>query len=355
MTSPDVSETLDNIQQHGVIAVVEAPVRGQLLHWAKAVAEAGVQMVAIPVTLPDVTEVVDDLSDEAGVVVGVTRVTTREQISVAFAAGASFVLSPITSPEIISAATERGIDVIAGAATATEIAQAIAAGAEMITVHPVGVLGGVDYFRMLAEQFEGVSLLASGGLNPDNAPSFLEVGAVGAIVDQGVFPQPSEPAAVEVITARAAALMEVCADIMGTASRISVSTALAPSTPAQGGGSDSQLDALIASESERDPFADGAVPLQLDEPQQPPPPASPDAVAAPGPPPPPPPQPAVTAPAPPPQQLAVTAPAPPSPHTAVTAPVPPPPTPAVTAPAPPPEIPADAADGDFEVFGDLDD
>jgi 2-dehydro-3-deoxyphosphogluconate aldolase/(4S)-4-hydroxy-2-oxoglutarate aldolase len=314
-----VSKTLLHIQEHGVIAVVEAPVRGQLLHWAKAVAEAGVTMVGIPVSLPDVTEVVDDLSDEAGVIIGVTNVTGVDQISVALAAGATFVISPICDPEIIRAGSERGIDVIAGAATATEIARAREAGAEMIAVHPVGAMGGVDHFRLLAQQFRGVPLLASGAVNPDNAPAFLEVGALGAIVDEGVFPQPSEPAAGEVIRARAAALMEVCADAMGTPKRISFTEAIkhresASSAPAPPGDTDdAPLDALIASERAHDPFADGAAPLDL---------GMEDATSP------------VLDPAPPP---------------------PPPPPPATAPPTPPKPPPAPNEDGDFEAFDNLED
>jgi len=40
--------------------------------------------------------------------------------------------------------------------------------------------------------------------------------------EHGVFPAPDEPAALEVITARARALVEMCADAMGTPKRISM-------------------------------------------------------------------------------------------------------------------------------------
>jgi len=154
-------------------------------------------------------------------------------------------------------------------------------------------MGGVEHFRLLASQFRDVPLLASGGVGPENAPSFLELGALGAIVDQGVFPQPSEPAAAEVIRARAAALVEVCADAMGTPKRISVTEAMKPSNAPPGGatGPESHIDALLEGEG-HDPFADGAAPLDLGmdeetvEVSEPPPQA---AAAPPAPPPPPPP------------------------------------------------------------------
>ena len=307
-----MGDTIERIREHGVIAVVDTAAQYQLLEWAKAVAQAGVKMLGVPVSLPHVTEVVDHLSDEADLIVGVTGVTSPEQISIAFAAGASYVLSPIAEPAIIQAGRDRGIDVIAGAATPTEIARAHAAGAEMITVHPVGVMGGIDYFRALARQFRGLPLLASGALGVENAPGFLEVGAFGAIVDRGVFPEENEPAAIEIIRARAGALVEVCGDAMGTPARVSITELLTgqvagdvqPAAPRE-----SDLGSLFEDSTQElvlagaEPLAQVAAPEAQAPPGPPAPPSGPPA-HPPGPPAPPPERPASPPepPAPPPEE-----------------------------------------------------
>jgi len=230
-----------------VLAIVDAPVRERLVEWAMAAAKGGVTLLGVPASLPGVTEAIDELTDEAHLTLGITGVTRQEQLSVAVAAGADFVISPITDHALIDAAHARGLEVVAGATTFTEVAAAIQAGADLISVHPVGVLGGPEYFREVARTFRGVPLLAGGHVDGEGAAAYLELGALGALVDRGVFPAPDEPAALEVITARALALMEVCADAMGTPKRVSMSDMLGDEQVAKdppGPPDASALDAL---------------------------------------------------------------------------------------------------------------
>lgn len=215
------------ISAEGLVAVVNAPVEQRLFEWGIAVAKGGIQFLGIPVTYPGVTEVTSDLADEANLTVGVSGVITSEHVSVALAAGAEFIISPVCAPEIIKAAHDRGLTVIAGAATPTEIARCIEAQPDLVTVHPAGLLGGPEYVREMVRQFPGIEILASGGVDVENAPSFLEAGAAAAIVDRGLFPMDEDPAAAEVITMRAMAMLEVVADVRGEEKRHSMTDIMA--------------------------------------------------------------------------------------------------------------------------------
>lgn len=210
-----MSDTIERIRSEGLIAVVDVDVEDQLLAWAGAVARGGVKLLGVPAWLPNVTEIASDLADEAGLEVGIFGVVSADQVALALAAGANFVLSPTCNPEVIRGAKERGIAVIAGGATPTEVGWAAEAGADQVAVYPAGALGGPAYVEALHKLFPNVDLLASGGVDVENAPAYLEAGAVAAIVDRGVFPDSAEPAALEVITARAEALTEVCAEVVG--------------------------------------------------------------------------------------------------------------------------------------------
>lgn len=268
-----VADTLERIRKHGVVAVVDAPVEDRLLDWAKAVGRGGVKILGVPVTVDNVTELVDDLADEADLMVGVTDVTSPDQVSLALAAGAELVLSPIAEPAVIGACRERGLFVIAGAATPTEVTRALEAGADLVAVHPVGAMGGVRYFETLMRQFRGATLLASGAIDVENAPGLLEAGALGVIVDRGVFPEPNEPAALEVITARALALIEVCTDAMGSAERQSMTDILSASAAPPAGGepaaepssAEGGLSELLEPEEDEDPLAEGSQPLRAED------------------------------------------------------------------------------------------
>jgi len=214
-----MNETIRLIHEHGLIALVTAPVEDRLFDWAIAVAKGGIKLLAIPVGFPSVTELTSDLSDEAHLHVGVTGVTSVDQLSVALAAGAHFIVSPVCNPDLIGAAKERGMTVIAGAATPTEVMQCAAVGPDLIALFPVGPLGGPDYLAWVLWQFPELNLLAAGGVDVESAPGYLEAGAIATIVDRGVFPADEDPSATEVITVRALALTEVCNDVMGRQAR----------------------------------------------------------------------------------------------------------------------------------------
>ncbi len=222
------------ILEHGLIAVVDTPMLDAIIDWGLAVAAGGIRLVAVPVTAENVTELASDLADQADLLVGINGVVALEHVAIAIASGADYVLSPIASPEIIAACKDRGLTIVAGGATPTELAVARAAGADLVALHPAGALGGA-YFEAVARAVGAPHLLASGAVDVESAPTFLERGAAAAIIDRGLFPESHEPAAIEVIRARASALTEICADVLGVPSRISLTEVLESVRPAPNG------------------------------------------------------------------------------------------------------------------------
>ncbi len=221
--------TISMIREHGLIAVIDAPIEERVFDWAMAVSKGGIELLGIPVTLGNVTELVSDL-DDADLIVGLNGVREPEQVSIAFAAGGEFIISPIVDEAIIEAAKSRGLVVIAGAATPTEVHRALGAGADFVSIHPAGAMMPA-YFEAMRHAFEGVPLLASGHVDVENAPALIEAGAAAAIVDRGVFPSTNDAHAIDVITMRAMALVELCAEAMGLPKRASFSDIRAASEP----------------------------------------------------------------------------------------------------------------------------
>jgi len=209
-----VGNTIETLADHGIVTLVDPQVP-QIHEWAKAVANGGVRVFGVPVAQLGVTSLVDEITDGAGLIAGVTGVLEIEQLSIALAAGAEYIYCPVADASLIAAAKARGLDVIASGMTPSEVGAALLAGADMVAVDPAGALG-FRYFESIARQFRGARLIAAGGIDIESAPRFLELGAVAAIVDRGIFPEANEPAALEVISARAQALVEVCSDVLSS-------------------------------------------------------------------------------------------------------------------------------------------
>ena len=203
------------LASHGLIAVVSSPREDVAFEWAVAAAKGGIKLVAIPVNLPYVTELASDLADDQSLTVGISGVTRPEEATVALAAGVAFVLSPVSRADIVTACRERGLEVMAGAATPTEAVQSAEFRPSAVALHPAGSYGA-GYVREVGRLMPGhVPLWVSGGVDVELAPTLLEAGARGAVVDQGIFPAEFDPKAMDVVTMRALALTEVVTDILG--------------------------------------------------------------------------------------------------------------------------------------------
>ncbi len=208
------------VAQARVGAVVHAPARDTLIQRALAAYEGGLRVLVLPVTIPFVAEIAAEISDRADdLTVGLSDVVDADHLSIALAAGASFALLPGHDLELEKSANGRGITVITGIATPSELIAARQRTQGLVAVYPVGYLGGARYFGRLARMHPNLPLAAVGNIGPDDAPSYLEAGANVVIVDHGLFPADDDPASSEVISLRAGALVEVCGEILPRPSR----------------------------------------------------------------------------------------------------------------------------------------
>jgi 2-dehydro-3-deoxyphosphogluconate aldolase/(4S)-4-hydroxy-2-oxoglutarate aldolase len=71
----------------------------------------------------------------------------------------------------------RGVVVFPGALTPTEIMAARKAGADFVKVFPCFANGGPRYIQALKQPFPDVPLIASGGVDQENAGQFILAGA----------------------------------------------------------------------------------------------------------------------------------------------------------------------------------
>jgi 2-dehydro-3-deoxyphosphogluconate aldolase/(4S)-4-hydroxy-2-oxoglutarate aldolase len=214
------------ILEHGIIATLDAPMADSLVEWARALEDGGVHVAAVPLMAPEVLEITAELAAASELLVGVTGLTHLDQVTTALAASPDFVVTGVASPALIAACKDRGLTVIACGATPTELAAAADAGADLLALSPAGVFGPAYLEAVTRALPRHPILLAAGGVDVENAPLFLERGAAAVLVDRGLFPDTHDPAAAQVIRARASALAELCAEALGVPSRISLSDVL---------------------------------------------------------------------------------------------------------------------------------
>jgi 2-dehydro-3-deoxyphosphogluconate aldolase/(4S)-4-hydroxy-2-oxoglutarate aldolase len=77
-------------------------------------------------------------------------------------AGAEYLIAPDLTPEVIAFAMDRGIGVLPGATTPTEILTARRLGVQMVKLFPTQALG-TPYIRQIQGPIDDMDLVAVGG------------------------------------------------------------------------------------------------------------------------------------------------------------------------------------------------
>ena len=174
---------LSRIRDVGVIPVIRADSAGTAGAIASALAEAGLTIIEITMTVPDaigaIKAAVRSLGSET--VIGAGTVTTPAMAESAIDAGATFLVTPGLVPAVIETARRLGTPIIAGALTPTEITAAVDAGADWIKVFPASAVGGPAYLRALRGPFPSLDLVPTGGVSLDSVRDYIQAGvaAVG--------------------------------------------------------------------------------------------------------------------------------------------------------------------------------
>lgn len=121
-----------------------------------------------------------------GKVVGAGTIITVEQVDRARDAGAAYLVSPGIDPAVVRAAQDRGIPILPGVSTPSEVQLGVSLGLTWLKAFPAEWLG-VGWFRHIRGPFPQVRFVATGGLDAGNAGSFLEAGvrvaAVGSALE----------------------------------------------------------------------------------------------------------------------------------------------------------------------------
>ena len=112
---------------------------------------------------------------EGKMLVGAGTVLNREQVRAAYEAGARYIISPNTNPEVVEETLKLGMLSFPGAMTPTEIEHAHALGAHMVKLFPADDVG-YHYIKNLAGPLPHIALMATGGVNPQTIPLFHAVG-----------------------------------------------------------------------------------------------------------------------------------------------------------------------------------
>jgi 2-dehydro-3-deoxyphosphogluconate aldolase/(4S)-4-hydroxy-2-oxoglutarate aldolase len=173
-----MAPALTRILNDRLIAVVRTDSADGLLDVVASLAEGGISIVEITLTIPNALTAIDRIVRSAGdrLLVGAGTILDADAAKAARDAGAAFLVSPIVSEAVVHVAKQDGLPVMPGAYTPTEIHTAWRMGGDIVKVFPADSLGP-GYFRAVRGPLPDVRLMPTGGVNAQSAGLFLAAGA----------------------------------------------------------------------------------------------------------------------------------------------------------------------------------
>lgn len=176
MTKPEIIQRLLN---PGIVAIIRADSSEQLVGVAQALADGGITAIEVTMTTPNALQVITEVTARLGhqIVMGVGTVLDTETCRAAILAGAEFVVTPVTKPDVIRLCNRYGKPIASGAFTPTEALLSYESGADFVKLFPADQVGPT-YIKNILAPLPMLQIIPTGGVSPETIGDFMKAGSV---------------------------------------------------------------------------------------------------------------------------------------------------------------------------------
>jgi 2-dehydro-3-deoxyphosphogluconate aldolase/(4S)-4-hydroxy-2-oxoglutarate aldolase len=165
---------IEQLRQCGIIPIVVIDDDADAVPLAEALLRGGLTTMEVTFRTPAARGALSRISASVpSILLGAGTVITIEQANIAIEAGARYIVSPGLDPAIVAHCIGRGVGVIPGVLTATEIQAAIGLGLEVVKFFPAEAAGGLTYLKAVAAPFRTMRFIPTGGIDESNAGAYL--------------------------------------------------------------------------------------------------------------------------------------------------------------------------------------
>jgi len=175
-------ETIEaRLRAAGIVPVVELPDASLAVPLAEALLAGGLSCVEITFRTPAAREGLAAIRQaNPQILLGAGTVLDEEQVDAAVEAGADFAVAPGTTEDVVRAALDRGLPMLPGICTPSDVEAARRLGLRLLKFFPAEPLGGVAYLRALCGPYRDVRFVPTGGITPATLPGYLAIPQVVA-------------------------------------------------------------------------------------------------------------------------------------------------------------------------------
>jgi 2-dehydro-3-deoxyphosphogalactonate aldolase len=174
-----------------IIAILRGITPPEAVEVAKALIDAGITTIEVPLNSPDPLESISRMVASVGhrAQIGAGTVLSVQQVEAVARAGGQLIVSPNANAAVIGAAKAAGLLSYPGVMTPSECFTALEAGADGLKLFPGEVIGPKGLKAIRAVMPTGTQLFAVGGVDAQNLADWAAAGADGFGIGGGVYRQ----------------------------------------------------------------------------------------------------------------------------------------------------------------------
>jgi 2-dehydro-3-deoxyphosphogluconate aldolase / (4S)-4-hydroxy-2-oxoglutarate aldolase len=171
-----------------IVGILRGFSSAQVSQIVAAAIRGGLRNLEVTMNTPDACEQIHSALDqsEGRLNIGAGTVLNLDLLSRALDAGASFIVTPTVSSDVINRCVKQGIPVFPGALSPSEVMRAWELGATMVKIFPAEAVGP-GYIRAVKAPLSQVKLLPTGGVDLKSFAEFMAAGADGFGIGSPLF------------------------------------------------------------------------------------------------------------------------------------------------------------------------
>lgn len=174
---------------------------------AEALVKGGLPVLEVTLRTADALEVIREMKQVEGAIVGAGTVLNPHALEDALEAGSEFIVSPGLTDGLAKAAVAAKVPFLPGIATSADIMRGLDLGLDRFKFFPAEANGGIPALKAIAAPFGSVRFCPTGGITAANAADWLALDPVLCCGGSWLVPK-GEPdvAAIEAAARAVAAL-----------------------------------------------------------------------------------------------------------------------------------------------------
>ena len=142
---------------------------------AEALVAGGLPALEVTLRTPVALEVITEMAQVKGGVVGAGTLLTPADVTAAKAAGARFGVSPGATDRLLDACEAEALPLLPGATSASESMRLLERGYSVQKFFPAEAAGGAPFLKSLASPLPQIRFCPTGGIGPGNAMDYLSL------------------------------------------------------------------------------------------------------------------------------------------------------------------------------------